>query len=496
MNLPSLTADHGAGQPAWTRALARDLFPDIVTPFHWTLVQQSAQAAMHRAWAELGVTLPAADLWHRSDDGRVYLNARPLQQAGQSLRGAAWLVVPPDGREPGLLSRLQTPGIIRRVQQQIAAAARTAADRQARLADWLARTQRLRWTQANLLQVMEELEPQAEAALAAWFVVRAGLAAAQAAVTTGVAQIWPDCPSAVVLHLYAGLRGLPGAEAAHDLAAVGRAADPEAALQQFLAAYGHRGPGEVGPAAQRWADHPDRARALACQTATRTWAAAEAARVTAEQTIAARAGPGWPRLEPIVARARDLCRAADLAWDGYVRVMAAAQTWLHAVAGEARMAGLIADVTEANYLELEELKQVATGEWHRGRSAAVRAEVGRRRARWAAGRPEPPQSPQVASPGQAVGPLVRLPPVGEDALPAQAILLMDTADPGLAPIWLAAAGLLDAAGDPWSPGMIIARTLAVPAISGIPPALRQAPAGSLATLNADADRGAWAAQVA
>ena len=81
------------------------------------------------------------------------------------------------------------------------------------------------------------------------------------------------------------------------------------------------------------------------------------------------------QFEPLLARARRLCRAVDVAWDGLARVMAAAQLWLRAVAVEAVSAGLIADPAEVHFLELEELKQVATGEWHRGRSERVREEV-------------------------------------------------------------------------------------------------------------------------
>ena len=109
--------------------------------------------------------------------------------------------------------------------------------------------------------------------------------------------------------------------------------------------------------------------------------AARAARQAAEGWVLGRLDGNQRRqFEPLLARARRLCRAVDVAWDGLARVMAAAQLWLRAVAAEAVSAGLIADPAEVHFLELEELKQVATGEWHRGRSERVREEVVQRRA--------------------------------------------------------------------------------------------------------------------
>ena len=124
------------------------------------------------------------------------------------------------------------------------------------------------------------------------------------------------------------------------------------------------------------------------------------------------------QFEPLLARARRLCRAVDVAWDGLARVMAAAQLWLRAVAVEAVAAGLIADPAEVHFLELEELKQVATGEWHRGRSERVRDEVVQRQRQRAGGdlaacAEEPARSPVAASPGAASGPAFRFEQAGD-----------------------------------------------------------------------------------
>ena len=114
----------------------------------------------------------------------------------------------------------------------------------ARLAKWLAWVRGLRWSQADLLQVMEELEPQARIALQTYLILRAGLAAAGAQVARQLAEWLPDRPPDVTWGLYAGLEGLPTVEAAYALAVAARGSTTRT---DALALYGHRGPGEMRP---------------------------------------------------------------------------------------------------------------------------------------------------------------------------------------------------------------------------------------------------------
>ena len=368
---------------------------------------------MRRTWADLGVALPAADFWRRAPDGYVYLNADLMAQAGRAVHGAAWLSAPPAPERGGLFGRWQTQGTIKRVQAQVDAAAQEVDGLNQRLTEWFAFVQRLRWTQADLLQVMEELEPRAQSVLQAYFALRAGLSAAQAEVAARLTEWLPGCPPQTILHLYAGLDGLPSVDAAYALAALRDAPDHDAAVQDFLTRYGHRGLDEMQPDARRWRDHPDVAVQLAALPVMHPVEAARAARQAAEGSVLGRLDGNQRRqFEPLLARARRLCRAVDVAWDGLARVMAAAQLWLRAVAVEAVAAGLIADPAEVHFLELEELKQVATGEWHRGRSERVREEVVQRQRQRAGGdlaacADEPARSPVAASPGAASGPAFR-----------------------------------------------------------------------------------------
>lgn len=479
-----MTGQTDAG--AWSRELASDLFPGATTPFAWTALRAPAETALRRAWVELGAPAPAdAPLWRRADDGCVYVDAAALNTAASALHGAAWLIAAPAEPAQGLVARWQAGGMIRRAQARIAATQESVAGLQARTAKWLAWVRGLRWTQADLLQVMEELEPQAQNTLQTYFTLRAGVAAAHAQVAGRLTDWLPTCPASVIWTLYAGLEGLPSVEAAY---AVAIAARDSAAQPDTLARFGHRGPHEVRPDALRWLDSPVLLAGLAERRPLRNPDSARVQCQAAEAWIFGQLGSSQSRqLEPLLAHTRDLCRAADCAWDAFVMVIAAAQCWIQAIASEAVAATLIAGPADVLYLELEELKQVATGEWHPGRSAEVREAVGIRRRAQAALRAHPDSgpAPRSGSPGQAQGPAYLAAP-GEQLPPQGAIWLGEVADAGCAPFWLSAGALTTATAGVWSPGLIAARALGVPAVIGAPAFVAQAAPGSGVIVDADA----------
>ncbi len=170
---------------AWTRRLAADLFP--VRPPRWPgRCCAGRLRTLRQAYFELGApALPAAPLWQLQTDGQVFVNAAALAAADAALRGAAWLGAAQPEPPAGLLARLQAGAAIRRTEARLAAAVGEATALHTGLARWLSWVRGQRWAQADLLQVMEELEPQATQALKTYFILRAGLPAAGRAVPEG-----------------------------------------------------------------------------------------------------------------------------------------------------------------------------------------------------------------------------------------------------------------------------------------------------------------------
>ena len=486
-----LDAKAQTGQITWTRDLARDLFPGPVTPFAWTLLRDPAEAAIQQTWADLGAAdLDARSFWHRGEDCRVVLNSTALRRASLALHGAAWLGAIPGQPPAGPIARWRAQGSVRRTEQAVTTAFSNVPASQARLASWLNAMRRLRWSQADLLQVMEELEPAAQEALHAYLTLRAGLAGAAAQVSEWLDQWVPARPPNVVHHLYAALEGLPSVAAAGALAALSGGFAGHADRQAFLAHYGHRGPGELRPDAWRWHDHPEAMDAVAALLPRREGHHAADLRGAAQGWLSTRLDAAQHReFQPVLERARALCRAADIAWDMLTIVMAAAQLWSRALAAEAMAAGLLAEAADVCYLELEELKRIATGEWHGGNRDEVRAEIARRQAtmsRLPAVAPPHAVAMVPASPGQARGPAQPM-PIGTYAPPEPgAVLVAEAADPGWTAHWLAASAVVVSAPDLWSSGMIVARTLGVPAVAGARQIVEKVRAGQTVVVDGDA----------
>lgn len=469
----------------WTRWLAADLFPGTTLPFAWSVLQNPLERALRYALTGLGATEPLAGaLWRLAEDGRVYLSAGALAEADQALKGAAWLGPERPEQPAGLVARWGAQGTIRRARARVSEAQAHIETSHGRLHRWLHWVRKRRWAQADLLQVMEELEPHATDALQACFTLSAGLRAATAHVSDLLADLLPDAPPNLGLDLYIGLADLPSVAAAYELKTAAVLPHDHPGRAEALARHGHRGPGEMRPDARRWADAPALLDLLAEHPLRHPAAEAHRRRADAEARMSGRlAGGRRQKLWEAVTHARKLCRSADLAWDALTMVLAAAQSWLSAAAAEACSAGLLEQAEDALFLELEELKQVATGEWHRGRREEVQAlVVERKHSALNTGRAQTfPDRPVPASAGEADGPAALV----SGFVPPQpaAIWVAETADPGWAPFWLGAEGILVAGNDPWSPGMIVARALGVPAIAGAGKAVASFPPEKKITLD-------------
>jgi hypothetical protein len=358
--------------------------------------------------------------------------------------------------------------VIRRCEARISAAMREVNGLQTRLSRWLAWVQGVKWTQADLLQVMEELEPHALTAVQTYFLVRAALNAGAAAFESRLRAWLPGCPADLRAGLMLGVEGLPSVAIAEAVIGAARfaAADPERLAT--LARCSHRGPGEIRPDGLRWPDAPQLLNYLADRDAP-LWTQAKAASERQRNlAVLAKSLPDghYRQAQELLANLADAMRVADVAWDTLALVMTAAQRWASAAARETMAAGLIARPGDVLFLELEELKQVATGEWHAGDREAVRAAVSERM-RGAATAPELERKPfpTVVCPGQCDGPSYCDSP-RESLPPAGAAWLTETADPGCAPFWEFAGCLMATGADSWTPGMIVARGLGVPAIAG------------------------------
>lgn len=387
-----------ASPAVWSRAAANDLARGLLTPLTWSILSRSAERAVRSHYRAWGVTLPAgAPIWRRIE-GRAYLNTTALTAADQAVTAgdvqatSGWRLFNrgPDRRQNAAL------------QEQMARAPATFAA----TGQWWQRVQAMQWRQATILQVMEEIEPQAEAVLTVRDFLVTGLGAERRQLTRWLAEWLPASRDAMFDELFAGLDGREGwTQYRHDLQALTETArqDPAAAdylsqhardpgaqspnppipqslptgpfrqaFDAFVAAYPRWADQPLETASPRWAEAPDAllARLAArlaepAETPLASPAAAQQRRAEAGAAIAAQIDAKQRRqFEPVFAQLQQIVALLPASREALVTVMAAARRWALGAAQEAVNDGRLAAAADVFLLELEELKQLMTGEWH------------------------------------------------------------------------------------------------------------------------------------
>ena len=370
----------------WSRAASADLTHGLLTPFTWSILSRSAERAVRAHYRALGYDLQTdVPIWRRHA-GRAYINMTALTAADQAFSSA--------DASASVSQRLLGRGGDRRqatvLNQQIEAAPATFDAIQR----WYDRVQGMQWRQATILQIMEEIEPKAEAVLTVRDTLTTGLGADRRQITRWVAEWLPGASDKLFDALFAGLDGREGwsryrfdlrrlVEAARQepaaLAALqaGEAQSPAGervfrrAYDSFLASYGRWGEQPLEAASRRWSELPssllervqrtlDEASDpplldpdLACQR-----------RAEAGAQIAKQAGLLRRRkFEPVFSQLQAAANLMPSSRDALVTVIAVARVWALGAAQETVADGRLGAVEDVFLLELEELKQVMTGEW-------------------------------------------------------------------------------------------------------------------------------------
>ncbi len=337
---------------------AVDFLPWPPTPFTWSMFQAGWEDAVRRLANLLGEA-PTLPVWSL-DRGRVREEgafwralASHLQHGGPL--AAQVLGVSPDGWVAPERKGRGVLGWWRRRPRDIWQAHGADVEEQVReVQRWTRAVRDARWSQADVLQVMEEIAPRLGQALRAWVVT--SLALADAVAAEGLApQAWEEHVRSTEMaprHLMEALATLYQA-LAHDEEArawlLEPQGEPPAPLRSFLRTHFWLSTQPFEAATPRWIDAP------------RPLVEHLARRVRAHRPIEAPPRPSsWSdgRIAYWLAL-RERVRVS------IAQVVTGARAWVLAAAQDALEDGRLASVEEAFFLTLEELKQMATGEWNR-----------------------------------------------------------------------------------------------------------------------------------
>lgn len=229
-----------------------------------------------------------------------------------------------------------------------------------RLQHWAEGVQVMSWSQSQLLQVMEEVEPMIALAIEtveemAWAALGSYL------LLTKTLARWfaADAPE-WAMNLVLGVE-TPDSQQVDDLA-------QRMSVSAWQERWGHRADFELELASPRLAEldlswWPQTSASVA-------WSPQQAQQRSHEAQERAVAKAGWLQrssLQKQIMLARQALAAYGEAQDSLAKTLAATRRWCLAAAAEGREGDRIHEPDEVFRLELEEIKQMMTGEWHHRR---------------------------------------------------------------------------------------------------------------------------------
>lgn len=395
---------------AWSRLLLLPLSGDLLTPFSYSVLAEIAGRAWYQYYDALGFDpMPRARVM-RQHNGRAYFNLTlSAQREGEqaAIEPITFIV---DGaplpvakvEKGGFLAGIKAGRNERKVDRLYA----TMASEMPAVSDaaraWYAKIGGYRWTQAEILMVMEEIEPLSVKSFMTLLAARQGLLLA----VNRLMRLANQPPGETLRQIDRGLSGgghVVEAEIARRLAQIGSRMRPEQragldavpaeaweerlsslgvldVFRSLLAEFGHHAVAPAEVAGARWSEDP-----------------APLLRTLANPP--AIPGPGGKHamsvlLEAVPARERKAAQDAiealgvliplqSQALDALSLILAGTRTWAWGAAHEAMSDHRLAALDDVFFYELEELKEMMTGEWNISDRSEIQNTAQKRKAQYA-----------------------------------------------------------------------------------------------------------------
>ncbi|MCC6455249.1 MAG: hypothetical protein IT328_09930 [Caldilineaceae bacterium] len=533
---PTLQPGHTG--TVWSQFPLQPLTPGVLTPFSYSVLAEFVNRGWYVYYDRLGFEPAPRSQLVRRHKGRVYFNVSlpaqleadragleplPLQINQQRQPLAAW-------EKPGFLANLKLGRAQKKIDDFPAEQSRQMDAITEKTRAWYLKTQAIvRWGQAEVLQIMEEIERMGLESMVAYLAARQSLARHYARLLAELTGQVPlaeglllinnalcDVDGLVELAIGDALLNTAGAMAEPaqlswlkegDFAKWRGTLPSKEAIERvnaFMGAYGHRALNEGEMARPRWAEdasllmrgilaHLEKDGEGPGRPPARS-AANDGMQALLEKLPSSARKQG----QQIIQKIGDSHRLQSHALHSLAYVLAGTRAWALAAAREAMVDQRLQSEDEVFLFELEEIKQLMTGEWNISSLEQIRAEVARRQAEQAALQQETapdllvddeegyrtqPGLPAVV--GQAVGPLC-----DGEMLQANgcrdAIVGAELLDSGYVLTLPFATGFVAAAGTPLDPFITAARAWQRPVLVGLGKSYSQLVEGAQTTINADA----------
>ena len=396
---------------AWSRLLLQPLAGDLMTPLSYSVLGEVAGRAWFTYYDKLGFDpMPRAHV-ARQHNGRAYFNLTlSAQREGEFaalepisfvVDGAAQPLVKVE--KPGFLAGMKSGRAARRLEAAWDEFAAAGAAQAERAAAWNARVADFKWTQAEILQIMEEIEPDMVAPFASFLAARQGLLLS----VNRLMRLANQPPAETLRQIDRGLgsAGVIEADMARALGQMAQKATPAlrnwvaagdfagwedqlrsggllADMESFQERYGHRAAAPAELAAPRWREDPAPLLRLLAEPP----AAPAAADDHAISVLLASIDSADTRARKEAQASIDLLRKVvpmqSRAIDTLSHYFAGARRWAWGASKEAMSDQRLAAADDVFCFELEELKRMMTNEWNVSDSAEIQATAAKRRAQY------------------------------------------------------------------------------------------------------------------
>ncbi|MFN8494395.1 MAG: hypothetical protein U0350_42740 [Caldilineaceae bacterium] len=414
---------------AWSRLPLQPLTETGLTPFSYSVLAEIAGRAWYQYFDQLGFDpMPKARVL-RQFQGRPYLNLTISAQREAEHAALEPFTLRLDGQwfplckweKPGLLAGFKASlnqkkidDTLKQLNGEIDAVTQKAQS-------WWAKTQGWRWTQAEILQIMEEIEQAATPSFLSFFVARYNLEVAlnrlfrytvdKMAYPTNLAALQTIIDDrahapveqdvyerlAVLVNLFIGD---PSAMVWLKSGAFVRWQETlpnsqlTTALNEFLKRYGHRrlglkqqkagytGEGELG--APRWHEDPTPlfSQMLAYPASSGQAGAALSATQSEQQILAAVEAGRRKEATALLQKIHQCLALQSRALHAFAYILDGTRRWALAAAREAMLDQRLLGEDEVFFFELEEIKQMMTGEWNVSDKSEIQSAYARRKAEY------------------------------------------------------------------------------------------------------------------
>ncbi len=168
------------GRALWSRSPLLPLADGALTPFSYSIIAELAGRAWYRYYDRLGFNpMPRARVV-RQHQGRAYFNLTLSAQREAETAGVEPVIIMVNGspfpackvEKGGLFSWLRAGMNERKLGRMLRTLAGESDEMAARAQAWWLRVRELRWSQAEILQIMEEIEPLGSESFTAFLAAR------------------------------------------------------------------------------------------------------------------------------------------------------------------------------------------------------------------------------------------------------------------------------------------------------------------------------------